>query len=88
MKKRIQYCQCTLRKQVSPGTELVRVSYIPAKYARVADTVRLQDDDGEWTDGWRIESVGDVTESDDLPDSHNAIKHHRKKTGDALPRNT
>lgn len=88
MKKRTKYCQCTLRKTVAPGTVIERVSYIPAKYARVGDVVRLQDDAGEWTDGWIVKTTGEIIESDDLPDSHRAIKHHRKETGDTLPRNS
>ncbi|WP_164921247.1 hypothetical protein [Rhodopirellula baltica] len=40
-----------------------------------------------WVDGWVVESVGDVfVEDDQLPDSHKAIKKHRKSTGDSAPR--
>jgi hypothetical protein len=34
-----------------------------------------------------VECVGDViVEGDGLPDSHKAIKNHRKSTGDSTPR--
>ena len=86
MKKRIQYRQCTLRKRLSSGSSRVRVSFIPAALACVGKTVRLQNESDQWSDGWRVESVGAAIWSSDLPDSHNAIKRHRDATGDRLPR--
>ena len=49
--------------------------------------LRLKDDNDGWIDGWVVECVGDViVEGDQLPDSHKAIKNHRKATGDSTPR--
>ena len=86
MKKRTQYRQCTLRKRLSNGSSRVRVSFIPATLARVGKTVQLLNETDQWSDGWKVESVGAVIWSNDLPNSHNAIKRHRNATGDRLPR--
>ena len=90
MKKRIQYRQCTLRKRLSSENSshsIVQVAYIPSTFACLNRFVRIKGDDGEWSDHWRVEGVGMSIWSDDLPDSHKAIKRHRQSTGDMLPRN-
>lgn len=88
MKKRIQYCQCNLRKQITASEQKETTAYIPAKFARVGKVVRIRtEDDRQWSDGWEVMTVGASVWSDDLPDSHSAIKSHRTSTGDTLPRN-
>lgn len=86
MKKRIEYRQCTLRKRCSNSIELVQVSYIPAQFARLNQIVRLQDEDDQWSDGWRVTLVGTSVMSDKLPDTHRAVKNHRQLTGDSADR--
>jgi len=74
--------QCTLRRKVKTG-HVIKVTYIPKKFAIVGSHVRLKDND-EWTNGWKVENVGPDVHEDMLPDSHSDIKGHRKMTGDSL----
>ena len=64
----------------------VMVSYIPETFAQVGSVIKLRQDDNTWEDGWIVESVGARVEEANLPDSHKAIKQHRKATGDFLPK--
>jgi len=73
------YTQCTLRKK-----NTYQVSWIPAKFGKVGQVVKLKTKDDKWDDGWVVETAG---EPDVLPDdSRKAIREHRKRTGDALPK--
>ena len=81
-----EYCQCTLRKTRSSSASVVRVSFIPARFARQQRAVRLRRPDGSWDDGWVVEYVGASLSEEELPDAHSGIKSHRRATGDALPR--
>jgi len=78
-----RYRQCVLHRTVG-DTRTETVSYIPAGYAIVGKILQLKNDDDVWTDGWKVISVGEIT--DEPLDSHNAIKLHRKNTGDSLPK--
>lgn len=72
------YTQCSLsRKNVS------QVSWIPSKLAKVGMILKLKED-GIWTDGWEVKGTGSSMENP--PDSYNAIKVHRNRTGDSLPK--
>lgn len=80
---KIRYRQCTLRKKLSDSSHAQQVSYIPEKFAVVGRTLKLQSpEDGEWSDGWVVVSAGEINE--DPPDAHDAIKGHRKNTGDSM----
>ena len=86
MSKNVKYVQCELKRNVGDGSEQT-VSYIPQKFAKVGHVLRLKDDNDEWVDGWVVESAGsEIVEGDQIPDSHKAIKSHRKATGDSTPR--
>jgi len=75
-----------MRRNIANGS-VRTTSYIPQEFAKVGRVLRLKDDNVGWVDGWVVESVGDViVEGDQLPDSHKAIKNHRKSTGDSTPR--
>lgn len=73
------YTQCSLTRKNS-----TIVSWIPSKFAKIGQILKLKDEYDEWTDGWEVRGVGSSME--DPPDSHNAIKVHRKRTGDSLPK--
>lgn len=60
-----------------------RVSWIPAKFAKVGQVLKLKDNN-EWDDGWIVEWTG-FTEQH-LEDPRKAIREHRKRTGDSLPK--
>ena len=86
MNRNTGYSQCTLRRQHAKGW-IVTTSFIPQQYAKLGQMLKLKDDDGFWVDGWIVENVGiSVLEASDLPDSHKAIKNHRKSTGDSIAR--
>ncbi|MEO9594366.1 hypothetical protein [Rhodopirellula bahusiensis] len=86
MSRNTKYVQCAMRRSIAGGSEQM-TSFIPREFAKVGRVLRLRDDRVGWVDGWVVESVGDVVvEGDQLPDSHKAIKNHRKSTGDSAPR--
>lgn len=86
MAKNIEYRQCTLRKHVSDSASTVTVSYIPAKFAVRGHVVKLKRSNGRWDNGWVVEAVGASLMETDLPNVRQAIKKHRRATGDSLPR--
>jgi hypothetical protein len=81
----MKYCQCSLEKHYDSGT-LLRTTYIPQKFAIKNEVVRLKEEDDSWSNGWIVKFVGEAVEEELLPDSHEQIKAHRKKTGDSLPK--
>ena len=84
--KEIYFKQCKLIRRVLDGV-IVTTSYIPEKHAIISKTLRLKNDDGTWTDGWMVlEVYGERIAESLLPDSHDGIKEHRKRTGDSLPK--
>ena len=50
MPKPETHTQCSLRSPT--GGEMI--SWIPTKIAKVGNTVRLKDDEGNWTAGWKV----------------------------------
>lgn len=86
MSQNVQYVQCGLRRKLADGT-LRAVSYLPQPFAKTGRVLKLKDDRGAWTDGWVVEEVGlAIVDGDDVPDSHKAIRNHRKQTGDSSRR--
>jgi len=73
MSKKQLYAQCGMRRK-----NVFRTSWIPQKFAKAGGVVKLKDN-GKWSDGWIVESVGSVGK---LPERIN----HRKATGDLLPK--
>lgn len=63
---------------------LICVSFIPEKFAKVDGVVKLKDSHDNWSDGWVVKSVGVLT--DEPPDYKKAIREHKKRTGDSLPK--
>jgi hypothetical protein len=82
-KKNVMYCQCCMERKTNGGIA-VTVSYIPEKFAKIGSAVKLKDDYGRWTDGWIVKSAGEPSELPDDPQQ--AIKKHRRNTGDSLPK--
>jgi len=86
MGKTTFYRQCYLEKPTTEGTSC-QMSWIPEKFAVKDKVLKLKDDDGNWDNGWIVRTVGTFRrEDEDLPDSHSAIKGHRKTTGDSMPK--
>lgn len=82
-----KYTQCSLKRITyeRPGKEVIirQVSWIPTKFAVLNSFIKLKQD-GIWEDKWLITGIGAT--SDSPPDAHNAVKEHRKNTGDSLPK--
>lgn len=76
MSKQTVYCQCRLVKSIPTG-ELVQMSYIPERFARLGKVLRLRDDERTWSDGWRVQLVGNAIVEDDLDARTNASRHYR-----------
>ena len=84
MAKKVYYRQCSLRRGNTHT-----VSWLPEKFAEQGKYLKLKGKDGEWVDGWLVESVGSSRVEDSmLPDPHQSIKGHRKATGDSQPKNS
>jgi hypothetical protein len=79
----MKYRQCRLEKKTKSG-KLCQTSYIPEKYAFVGNILKLREEDGNWVNGWKVISAGELRE--ETPDFHKDIKGHRKATGDSLPK--
>ncbi len=77
-----KYRQCVLQRQLT--SETATTSFIPEKFANVGEVLKLKDSNGNWTDGWVVKSAGQLV--DEPPDFRKAIKSHRKRTGDSLPK--
>lgn len=82
------YSQCSLRRVYVDENNLphyvTTVSWIPSRWARLDQVLKLKGDDGIWQDGWMVTGVGATTDAP--PDAHDGIKQHRKNTGDSLPK--
>lgn len=78
----MNYKQCTLQHD-APDSVTRLVTWIDARYARLGNNIRLKDDSRYWA---IIEVSSVVVDERHLPDSHSAIKAHKKKTGDSLPK--
>ncbi len=80
------YRQCRLVRKVPEGT-CHQTSYIPEPFSVKDKVLKLKNSDGEWENGWVVESAGTRRYSnDDMRDPHEEIKGHRKMTGDAAPK--
>jgi hypothetical protein len=51
------YRQCSLIQDRGRAT-CQYVTWLPEIFARLGDVVRLRQDDGSWSDGWKIDFVG------------------------------
>ena len=74
----LMYTQCLISK----GNK-TQVSWIPKKFALKNKVVKLKVD-GKWDDGWLIKEV--YTEGLITQTSEQAVKKHKKRTGDSLPK--
>lgn len=73
-----KYKQCLLRKD-----NVEYRAFIPSKFAVVGKTVKVRTE-GSWNNGWKVvESSPTELDENHLPDYHDAIKGHRKATGDS-----
>ncbi len=54
--KEVMYRQCTLQKREGRAV-LTRVLWGPESFAVVDRIVRVEEDDGKWTTGWRVVAV-------------------------------
>lgn len=53
------YVQCRLTKEIaSTGAVRHLVTWIPSKIALPGKRIRLQEDDGTWTEGWLVVNRG------------------------------
>jgi hypothetical protein len=86
MSRNTAYVQCTLVHVAAESTFRI-TSWIPKRFAHVGKCLRLRQDDRQWQDGWLVQSVGTtVLTENELPDSHKAVRSHRRSTGDSLSR--
>ena len=50
------YRQCTLKKKLSKGVKTT-TTFLPTEFSIVEKVIKLKDNNGEWDDGWVVESV-------------------------------
>lgn len=80
--------QCRLRRDVKSNGQKVtwfQVSFLPVKYAMKGKRLRLRNDNDVWEDGWVVDQVFSAT-VDKPVYAASAIREHRKRTGDSLPK--
>lgn len=84
------YKQCRLVKVIGNDdvrSTLTERAWIPQQFAQLLKTLKIKKADGSWEDGWVVDHVGTkVLKEHQLPDPHMDIKHHRRNTGDSLPK--
>jgi hypothetical protein len=84
MSKKTKYKQCCLKKKTETGS-VQTVSWIPEKFANVGGVVKLKKDDDTWDDGYVVMSASEEA-VDEPPDYRKALRQHKKRTGDSLPK--
>jgi len=86
MSKQQYYIQCTLQKR-TPNSRITQIAWIPEKFVIKDKVLKIRDQNDEWDDGWVVMSDGGARkEEKQLPDYRSMIRGHRRKTGDALPK--
>ena len=69
------YVQCELQK----GNKLL-VTWIPEKFAKLKNIVRVKDENDQWEDGWEVkQTYGKITEQQAFA-QRDLYKQHRKGT--------
>ncbi len=86
MTKRNVYRQCGLRRELGNDRSAHMVTYLPIQFAKPRQVVRLKDANDQWEDGWEVLTIGESVDYEHLPNTHQQIKSHRKRTGDSLRR--
>jgi hypothetical protein len=73
------FCQCELQRHDGDTIHSL-ITNIEPKYAKIGTKLHVAGHDGEWVVVW-------AGESRTLPDApRQAIRKHRKRTGDAAPK--
>jgi hypothetical protein len=57
MAKELYYRQCHLQQQGKVRWE--QTSFIPEPYCVIGKILKLRDDDGNWSDGWKVMTAGE-----------------------------
>jgi hypothetical protein len=79
----IYYKQCVLERVNSPISFSMTTSWLPEEFATIGQFVKLKQEDGTWSDGWKVISANFRVEENKLPDPHREIKAHRRNTKDS-----
>lgn len=61
----MNYRQCRLSRKQGEST-VQQTSWIPSKFAIQGEFVKLKDGDGNWTDGWHVDSVSSESVSEEF----------------------
>ena len=81
MARHKHYCQCHLERPVEGGQgSMVMVSWIPSHLAQVGLVVNLKNDEGEWTNGWKVTYAGPKRDGDDIEARSREWLYHRGVT--------
>jgi hypothetical protein len=71
------YRQCTMRRDDPAGFHQRCVSWIPERFAKVGKYLKLKNDDDTWTDGWKVQEVGDRKDHKAVASAEQAHKKQR-----------
>ena len=78
--KKIHFRQCKLVKPSEGGT-MHSITWLPEKFCALGKYVKLKNDDGSWTDGWKVEEVYPSRRTlDEANIASDVYRHHRKAT--------
>jgi hypothetical protein len=79
------YRQCSLVK-VGGTSTLNQVSYIPSRFAIVGKVLKLEDDCGKWTDGWKVVGAGPEMSAEDIEKwSRDYLKNRKASDIERVP---
>jgi len=79
--KRTMYTQCLIVKQ-DGDRQISQTVWIPTKFAKAGNVIKIKDDSDEWEDGWNV--LFTYSTMFDVLDAQQSFKKHKKNTGDSL----
>lgn len=86
MSRKCEYRQCCL-KRVDGTSTYTTVTFIPVKYAVVGRKIELQEQNGDWSPIWTVESASELTkQASDFQTYEQMVRGHRQATGDSTKR--
>lgn len=53
-------------------------TWLPAQFCKVGNVLKLKNDDGSWTDGWKVKEVFGYATGEMLDSLRVALRDHRK----------
>jgi hypothetical protein len=80
MGKEVFYRQCKLKRKLKGGVTEETTSFIPEPFCVIGKVVKLKDEEGQWRDGWVVESAGERFPEEAVNRMNRMYLKHRETT--------